>query len=154
VAGSAGRPNQEPGRGAPRRLPLKVVPAGREAAGRSLGRRAGRSRLLTLISVAMVVGALLIVVVGHAMLAGGQVRMATIEHGLALEQSVHHQLELEVAQGETPDRIVSAAEGNGMVHPTSVIELPYVSLTTPLPTPKVTPAPAAAPTTSTTTPAS
>jgi hypothetical protein len=104
-----------------------------------------------MLSVAMVVGSLLVVVVGHAVLANGQVRMAGIEHKLTLEQSVHHQIELQVAQGQTPSRIVSAALGQAhMVHPASVITLPYVSLTTPLPTPTVTPIPAPATTTPTT----
>jgi cell division protein FtsL len=153
VASSVGRPIQEPARGTPRRPPLKVVPTGRGAATvRSQGHHRGQHRLLTLLSVAMVVGALLVVVVGHAMLANGQVRMAGIEHQLTLEQSAHHQIELQVAQLQTPSRIVAAALGEGqMVHPSSVIELPYVSLTTPLATPTVTPVPAA--TTSTTTPA-
>jgi hypothetical protein len=106
--------------------------------------------LLTTISVAMVVAALLAVVVGHALLTNGQVRLSTLQHQLTLEQSAHRQAELAVSQLETPSRIVAAASGQlHMVRPASVVELPYVSLSVPLPTPKVTPAPAPpAPTTS------
>jgi hypothetical protein len=97
----------------------------------------------------MVVAALLAVVVGQALLANGQVRLAALQHQLTLEQSAHRQAELAVSQLETPSRIVAAASGQlHMVRPASVVELPYVSLSVPLPTPKVTPAPA--PTTPTT----
>ena len=97
-------------------------------------------------SVAIVVAALLAVVVGQAILANGQVRLATLQHQLTMEQSAHRQAELAVSQLETPSRIVSAASGQlHMVRPASVVELPYVSLSVPLPTPKVTPAPATPP---------
>jgi hypothetical protein len=94
----------------------------------------------------MVVAALLAVVVGQALLANGQVRLAALQHQLTLEQSAHRQAELAVSQLETPSRIVAAASGQlHMVRPASVVELPYVSLSVPLPTPKVTPAPAQTP---------
>ncbi len=89
--------------------------------------------------------ALLAVVVGQAVLANGQVRLSSLRHTLSLEQSAHRQQELAAAQLETPTRIVAVAAGQmHMVRPASVTELPYVSLTTPLPTPKVLP-PVAAP---------
>ncbi len=94
----------------------------------------------------MVVAALLAVVVGQALLANGQVRLSALQHQLTLEQSAHRQAELAVSQLETPSRIVAAASGQlHMVRPASVVELPYVSLSAPLPTPKVTPAPASTP---------
>jgi hypothetical protein len=141
VASSVGRPSE-----APSRPPLKVVRSTR----RSGTRRQGWSgqRVMTVVSVALVVGALLVVVFGQALLASGQVRMAAIQHELTLEQSSHRQVELQVSQLETPPRIVSAALGSGMVH-AQVIEIPYVPTTTPLPAPTVTAAPA--PTTTTTT---
>jgi hypothetical protein len=96
----------------------------------------------------MVVAALLAVVVGQALLANGQVRLSALQHELALEQSAHRQSELTVAELETPSRIVAAALGQlHMVRPANVVELPYVSLSAPVPTPKVTPAPAPAPAT-------
>ncbi len=97
-------------------------------------------------SVSMVVAALLAVVVGQALLANGQVRLAALQHQLTLEQSAHRQAELTDAKLETPSRIVADATTQlHMVAPASVVELPYVSLSVPLPTPKVTPAPAPPP---------
>ena len=97
-------------------------------------------------SVGMVVAALLAVVVGQALLANGQVRLAALQHELTLEQSAHRQAELAVAKLETPTRIVADATTQlHMVAPPASIELPYVSLSVPLPTPKVTPAPAPPP---------
>jgi hypothetical protein len=92
-------------------------------------------------AVSLVLCALLAVVIGQAMLANGQVRLAGIEQELQLEQAAHRQQELDVAQRETPARIVGAASGQlHMIHPAQVVELPYVPLSTPLPTPKVSPA--------------
>jgi len=120
---------------------------------------AGRqARVLNIMAVSLVVGTLLAVVVAQAMLANGQVRLSGLQHELSLEQSLHRQGELAVSQLETPSRIVASASGQlHMVRPAQVTELPYVSLSVPLPTPKVTAAPAAAPppaptTTATTTP--
>jgi hypothetical protein len=107
------------------------------------------------LSVLMVVGSLLVVVVGQAMLANGQVRMAAIQHQLGLEQAANRQNEIAVQELEMPSRIVAAAQNLlHMVHPSTVTELPYVSLTTPLPTPKITAAPAPSATSSTSTTAS
>jgi hypothetical protein len=92
----------------------------------------------------LIVCALLAVVVGQAILANGQVRLSSLQHELALEQSAHRQAEVAVSQLETPSRIVAAASVQlHMVRPAQVIELPYVPLSTPLPPPKVTPQPGA-----------
>lgn len=93
----------------------------------------------------MVVTSLLAVVVAQALLANGQVRLTSLQNELSLEQSTHRQAELAVSELETPPRIVAAATNQGMVHPASVVELPYVSLSVPVATPNVTPAPAAPP---------
>jgi hypothetical protein len=98
----------------------------------------------------MVVASLLAVVVAQALLVNGQVRLSALQHELALEQGVHRQADLAVAGLETPSRIVAAASGLGMARPTVVTQLPYVSLSKPLPTPKVTPAPATTTTTAAT----
>ena len=98
-------------------------------------------------AVSLVVGTLLAVVVAQAILANGQVKLSGLQHDLSLEQSLHRQGELAVAQLETPSRIVGSATNQlHMMRPAQVNELPYVSLSTPLPAPKVTPAPAAPPT--------
>jgi hypothetical protein len=109
--------------------------------------------VLNAVSVSLVLSSLLAVVVGQALLANGQVRLSGLQNQLTLEQSSHRQAELAVSELETPSRVVAAASAQlHMVRPAQVTELPYVSLTTPLPTPKVTPAPApvTAPTTRTT----
>lgn len=148
VVSSPGRGSEHGGRGAARRPSLRAVPGGRKS-GRRLWRAEGL--VATLLSVSLVVGALLVVVAGHALLADGQVRMAAIQHQLTLEQSAHRHTELQVSQLETPSRIVSAALGRlHLVHPPVVIQIPFVPLTSPLATPKVTPAPAAAPSSTTT----
>jgi hypothetical protein len=99
----------------------------------------------------MVVLALLIVVAGQALLANGQVRIASLDQQLQTAQAQHSQRELSVAKMETPSRIVGDATGQlKMVHPNKVTQLPYVPLTTPLATPMVTPASAASVTTTTT----
>ncbi len=129
-----------------RRAPLRVVPSRRQR-----GARVGRApwnntRLLTTLAVSVIVGALLAVVVGQALLANGQVRLSSLQHALSAEQSAHRQSELAVSGLETPARIVAAATSQlQMVHPGEVVELPYVPLNVPLPTPKVTPAPASPP---------
>jgi uncharacterized membrane protein YgcG len=128
-----------------RRAPLRAVPSRKGQPGRIGRLLANRRRVLSVVSVSMVVASLLAVVVAQAFLANGQVRLSTLQHELALEQSAHRQAELAVSTLETPPRIVSAATSLGMVHPASVVELPYVSLSVPVATPNVTPAPAAPP---------
>ncbi len=144
-----------------RRAPLRVIPGRLRPGGRRAGSRpetrtrprpiAAPGRLLNIVAVCLVLGALLAVVVAQAMLANGQVRLSALQHQLSLEQSTHRQAELSVSQLETPSRIVAVATGGlHMVRPANVIQLPYVSLSVPLPAPKVTAAPA--PTTTTTAP--
>lgn len=140
------------GAGAPsteRRAPLRVVPSKSRRRNRVANRR-----LVNTVSISIVVAALLAVVVAQAFLTNGQVKLSRLQNQLTLEQSAHRQAELAVAGLETPSRIVAAASGQGMVRPSTVTELPYVSLSVPLPTPKVTPAPPPPATTATTTPAS
>ena len=127
---------------------LKIVRSRREKREREPGRerergpRKNRNRLLNTVSITLVVGSLLAVVIGQAILANGQVRLSSMQHKLALEQSSHRRAELAVAELETASRIVGAASAQlHMVHPTQVIELPYVSLSKPLPPPKVAPGP-------------
>jgi len=124
---------------ATRRATLRLVPARRPGAGRARG-AAEQTRRLHLLSVAVVASALVAVVVGQALLASGQVRLATLQHELTLEQSANRQTQQTVAALETPARIVGAATNQlHMVRSSGVTELPYVSLSVPLPTPKVSP---------------
>jgi hypothetical protein len=115
------------------RPPLRVVPARRP------GKRG--NRWLSMAAATLVVLSLLVVVVGQAMLANGQVRLSAVEQKLATEQGVHRQAESQVAGMETPSKIISKSLSTlHLVRPTGVVQLPYVSLTTPLATPNVTPA--------------
>jgi hypothetical protein len=139
-AATAGTTTGAPRRAsAPRRPPLEVVSP------RSARRR---PRLAPFLSAVLLLGALLIVVGGHAMLAAGQVRLSTVQQDLTQSQATYRKNEIATAQKETPARIVSEAESRGMIHPTVVNQLPFVPLNVPLATPKVTPAPVAPPTTS------
>jgi type II secretory pathway pseudopilin PulG len=119
------------------------------------GKSTRRGHLLEILALVLVVGSLLAVVIGQALLANDQVQMSALQHGLSLEQSVHRQAELQVAGLETPQRIVGDATKAGLVHPAQVTELPYVSLAVPIATPNVTAATttttAPPPTTTTTT---
>ena len=138
----------------PRWAPLRVIPGRSGSRTRRWRAHLRQPRLLNIMAISIVVAALLIAVVGQALLANGQVRLSALQHELALEQSAHRQSELAVAQLETPSRIVAAASGQlHMVRPANIVELPYVSLSIPLPTPNVTAAPAPAPVTTTTVPA-
>jgi len=128
----------------PRRSPLRLVATRRRSRPRTKVLAGRQARVLNVLAVSLVVGTLLAVVVAQAILANGQVKLAGLQHQLALEQSLHRQGELAVSQLETPARIVGSASSQlHMVRPAGVTELPYVSLSVPLPTPKVTPGPAA-----------
>jgi hypothetical protein len=116
-------------------------------------RRAPRRRTSApaIISVTLLVGSLLAVVVGHAMLASGEVRLASQQALLATEQANHRTMELSTAQLQIPARIVARAEQ--LLHmelPSNVSQLPSVPLNTAEPTPRMYRAPA--PTTTTTVP--
>jgi hypothetical protein len=132
----------EPGRAPAKRTPLRVVPARR--------RDGARSRFVTYLPAIMVVLALLVIVVGQAVLASGQVRMAGLDQQLAAAQAQHGQQEESVSKLETPTRIVRDATANGMTVPSHVTQLPYVPLNIPLATPNVTPAAGTTATTTTT----
>ena len=95
-----------------------------------------------MISVVVVIGSLLAVVLGHAMEAQTQVRLSADQAALSAEQTTHREDVLALAQLETPSRIAAEAQSQlHMVTPSQVVQVPSVSLTTPLPTPKVAPAP-------------
>lgn len=82
------------------------------------------------------------IVVGHAVLAQGQVRLTAAQDSLAAAQAADRQQTLEVAQLEAPARIVGEATGGlDMVQSAQTTQLPHVPLDKPLPTPHVSPAP-------------
>ena len=103
--------------------------------------RTRRRRGTELAALAVITLSLLAVVLGHSMLAEGQVRLSGLQSELATAQARNQQLALSVAQLETPARIVAQAEQTlHMVVPPAVQQLPSVPLTTPLPTPHILPA--------------
>lgn len=109
-------------------------------------RREPRKWLAPAVAGAFVACSLLAVVVGHAELARGQVRLASIEASLTAAQTTHRQEALSVANLENPSRIVSEAENElHMLPAAQVQQVSHVSLTAPLPALKIssttTPAP-------------
>ena len=115
-----------------RRARLKVVTQRRT-------RRAPRP-VAKILAVALLCGSLLAIVVGHSMLAQGQLRMGHISSELAQEQAINRVTVLNVAALETPARISQVAGTLNLVQPSQILQLPSVSLSQPLPTLKVTPA--------------
>jgi len=109
-------------RATPRRPSLRVLDA--------QPRRRGRA--LRAVAAVAVVGSLLAVVVAHSMLAEGQVRLTAAQAQVAAEQSVHRQLLASVAKAENPAQIIAEAKKLDLVPPTGVIQLPAVSLSTPV----------------------
>ncbi|MGO9458256.1 MAG: hypothetical protein ACLP62_14630 [Acidimicrobiales bacterium] len=106
--------------------------------------RSRRGRLAPVLAASLVIGSLLLVVAGHAVLAEGQVRLSAVQSALSTAQAANGQDTLSLAALESPARIVAQAKDRlHMVEAGQIVELPYVPLGTPLPTPTVSPAPAA-----------
>ena len=132
-----------------RRPPLQVVDPARRR-----GTRARKHSVAAVLSVSLLVASLLAVVVGHAVLAGGQVRLAEQQAKVAAAQGEHRRMELATAQLQTPSRIVARAEQQlHMQQPSQLTQLPAVPLNAPVPTPRMYAAPAPATTTTTAPPA-
>lgn len=120
-------------RGAPAaRPPLEVV-APRQ-------RRVRHRRVAPLLSAAIVSLSLLLVVVGHAELAQGQVRLADMQTQITAARLAHQREVLALANLENPSRILRVAEGTlHMASPDQVRQLAHVPLGTAVPLPKVAP---------------
>ena len=93
----------------------------------------------------MVVGSLLAVVVGDAVVAQGQIRMAHTQQAIATATATQKAEQVAVAEQAAPPVVVRAAERLGLVAPASIVDLPTVPLNTPLPAPNVGPTSASAP---------
>jgi hypothetical protein len=87
------------------------------------------------VSVLLVVASLLAVVVGDAMVADGQVRMAANQTALSAATQTQKSLQVTVAQKAAPPVVVAQAESHGLVAPSTVVDLPQVPLNVPLPVP-------------------
>jgi cell division protein FtsL len=66
---------------------------------------------------------LLAVAVAHTVLVQGQVRLDELDAQLVEEQARYQELRTDVAELESPDRIVEAAKGQGMVIPDDLVYL-------------------------------
>ncbi len=121
------QPAQRPHDGRP---PLEVVAA--------RTRRARRRQLAPLLAGAVVTGSLLFVVVGHAELAQGQMRLTSMQAEITSAQLLHQREVLALAKLENPSRILRVAEGTlHMAPPSQVHQLAHVPLGSPLPAPHV-----------------
>jgi hypothetical protein len=119
----------------PSRPPLRVVgPVPRRS---SSPRRAPRARIW--ISALLVVGSLLTVVVGDALVTEGQVRLSTAQDQLASAVATQKAAQVEVAEKAAPPVVVAQAKAQGLVAPNMVVYLPEVPLDVPLPTPQTAP---------------
>lgn len=90
----------------------------------------------------LIVGSLLAVVVGDALMAEGQVRLSSLQGQVAAAVVSEKAHQVALAQKTAPPVVVGQAESQGMVAPTQVVYLPRVPLTVPLPVPRTTPLPA------------
>ena len=122
-------------RPASRRPPLRIF----EPEPRRSTRRGPSRRAHIWFAVTLVAGSLLVVVVGDAMVAQGQVRMAGIQTKIVALQATQKAMQTEVAQLAAPDRVVAQGIALGLTAPAQVIDLPQVPLNVPLPAPKTTP---------------
>lgn len=119
TAGAPPAPTPVPERAAVR-PPLRVV----GPAHRSLAARRARARLLGGGVGGVVAAALFGLVSSHVALTQGQFRLQTLREKAEVEQARYERLRLEVAELESPARIVAAAQERlGMVPPPGVTYL-------------------------------
>jgi hypothetical protein len=115
-----------------RRPPLRIF----EPEPRRSTRRGRSRRAHVWLAVAMVVGSLLAVVVGDALVAQGQVRMADVQLAITAGQATQKSMQTDVAQLAAPDRVVAQGIALGLKAPANVGDLPQVPLDVPLPVPQ------------------
>lgn len=109
----APRPERRP-------APLRIVPPGE----RSPQARRRRRRLLMFGAASLVVVALFGVVVEHAILAEQQFRLSSLQGQAATEEARNQSLQLQVAELQSPSRVVSVARSKlGMVTPSTITYL-------------------------------
>ena len=95
----------------------------------------GLRRGAALLAALLVIGSLLVTVAANAYLTQGQILLARLQQQVAVQSKTHRDLELQVAQLESPSRLVSQAERQGLSAPTEVGDLAQVNLQLPLPLP-------------------
>ena len=120
---SGARPAPSPAPGARPEEPgpsLRVV----DPAYRSPARRRARARLMGVLVVTVVAVALFGLVASHVALTQGQFRLEEMRNKADDEQALYERLRLEVAELESPGRIVAAAQERlGMVPPPGITYL-------------------------------
>ncbi|HEV7888032.1 MAG TPA: cell division protein FtsL [Acidimicrobiales bacterium] len=121
-----------PAHAAPRRPPLRVV----DPAERSAAAQRRRTRLLATGIVLLVALSLFGVVAAHVVLTQNQFRLQKLQHQAAQEQAKYERLRLQVAELESPARVVAAAQERlGMVPPANVKYLTPAKSAAPSPKP-------------------
>lgn len=132
AAQRAPRTAAQPASPAPvRRTSLEVVPR---------SRRIRRRRLAPLLSAGVVSFSLLLVVLGHAELAQGQVRLANVQAEITSARLAHQREVVGIANLENPTRILKVAENSlHMAPPSQVHQLAHVPLQDALPAAHVAP---------------
>ena len=116
----AARPAQKPLRRPPNQRPnLRVVPPN------TLSRRGRqrRARRFGFVVSTVLVVAIFGVVIAHVALTQRQFRLESLEREAARQETRYEKLRLEVAQLESPERVVAAAQQLGMVPPAAVTYL-------------------------------
>lgn len=63
------------------------------------------------------------IAIAHALLVQGQIRLDGLDSKLTVEQARYQRLRTEVAEMESPARVVAAAQGLGMVSPQDLVYL-------------------------------
>jgi hypothetical protein len=89
----------------------------------------------------LIVGSLLAVVVGDAMITQGQVRLSTTQRALAGAEATQKSLQIAQALKAAPPVVVSQAKRQGLVAASQVVYLPQVPLNVALPPPHIVPVP-------------
>jgi cell division protein FtsL len=133
------RPDAAPAPGDRRHL--RVVPPGY----RSARTRRKRARLLVVLTGAAIAAALFGVVAFHVVLTQNQLDIQHLRAGVDAASVKQQQLRLQVAELESPERVVDAAQKLGMVPPATVHYLSpdgTPAAQSQLPTPKAASAPA------------
>jgi hypothetical protein len=102
-------------------------------------RRIRRRSLAPILSGAVVSASLLVVVIGHAELAQGQMRLAGVQSEITSARLLHQREGLALANLENPSRILRVAEETlHMAPPSEVRQLAHVPLSVALPPPRLT----------------
>ncbi len=91
------------------------------------------------LSAVLVIGSLLSVVGGDALVTQGQVHLASEQSALASALSAQKSLQVAVAEKAAPPVVVAQAKSQGLIVPPQVVYLPEVPLNVPLPAPQTAP---------------